>query len=95
MFEAVEHYRPHVIAMLSDAGPTGFTVKELRARLNAGEEVIRRTLTLLLSTGAVRESYRHTPGARGAAPRVYTLARAGDSTLAATSATTPELVVTK
>jgi hypothetical protein len=82
MFEAVESYRPHVLMALGNAGPKGLTVKELRARLEAGEEVIRRTLTLLLSTGAVRESYRYTPGARGAVPRVYTLTQASNLTSA-------------
>lgn len=95
MFEAVENYRPHVIAALCDAGPSGLTVKELRARLDAGEGVIRRTLTLLLCTGTVRESFRYTPGSRGAVPRVYTLAQPNDATLAVSPATAPEQAVTE
>jgi predicted ArsR family transcriptional regulator len=74
MIETIESYRPHVIAALTQAGPDGLTVKELRASLGAGEQVIRRTLTVLLATGAVRASLRYRPGVRGAVPRVYQLA---------------------
>ena len=95
MFEAVESYRPHVIAALGDAGAQGLTVKELRARLEAGEGVIRRTLTLLLCTGVVREAFRYTPGARGAVPRAYTLAHADDTTPVVSSATALEQAVTE
>lgn len=95
MFEAVESYRPQVIAALGAAGPQGLTVKELRAHLEAGEEVIRRTLTLLLSTGAVHESFRYTPGARGAVPRAYALAQVSDLTPAVSPATVPEQAVTE
>jgi hypothetical protein len=50
MFEAVENDRLHVSTALGNAGPMGLTVKEVRTRFEAGEEVIRQTLTLLLST---------------------------------------------
>jgi hypothetical protein len=95
MFEAVENYRPHVIAALGDAGAQGLTVKELRARLEAGEGVIRRTLTLLLCTGVVREAFRYTPGARGAVPRVYALTQLNDATLAVSPAAALEQAVTE
>ncbi|WP_199735556.1 hypothetical protein [Corallococcus sp. AB045] len=95
MFEAVENYRPHVIAALGDAGTKGLTVKELRERINAGEEIIRRTLTLLLCAGKVRESFRYTPGARGAVPRVYALTQINDATLAVSPASASEQAVTE
>ncbi|CAM4063720.1 hypothetical protein [Corallococcus exiguus] len=95
MFEAVESYRHHIIATLGGAGTQGLTVKELRARLEAGEGVIRRTLTLLLCTGVVREAFRYTPGARGAVPRAYTLVPTGDSMLPASPTATSERVVTE
>jgi hypothetical protein len=74
MIEVLEKYTPHVIAALTQAGPDGLTVKELRGHLGASEQFVRRALTLLLATGAVRVSHRHRPGVRGAVPRVYQLA---------------------
>ena len=80
MIEALEQYQPRVIAALTHAGPDGLTVKEIRASLGAGEQVIRRTLGALLATGTVRESLRYRPSVRGAVPRVYTLAQSNTLT---------------
>ena len=84
MIETLEKYRPRVIAALTHAGPDGLTVKELRASLGDGEQIIRRTLGALLATGTVRESLRYRPGVRGAVPRVYTLAQSNALMPAAT-----------
>jgi predicted ArsR family transcriptional regulator len=86
MIEVLEKYIPHVTAALTQAGPDGLTVKELRGHLGAGEQFVRRALTLLLATGAVRVSHRHRPGVRGAVPRVYMLADPNALTSVATPA---------
>ncbi len=84
MIETLEQYRPRIIDALTHAGPDGLTVKELRGSLGVSEQVIRRTLGALLTTGTVRESLRYRPGVRGAVPRVYTLAQSNALTPAAT-----------
>jgi hypothetical protein len=85
MIETLEKYRPRVVAALTQAGPDGLTVKELRACLGDGEQVIRRTLGALLATGSVHESLRYRPGVRGAVPQVYTLTQSNALTLPATT----------
>ena len=62
MIETIESQRPHVIVALTQAWPDGLTVRELRASLGAGAQVIRRILTVLLATGAVRQFLRYKSG---------------------------------
>jgi hypothetical protein len=80
MIETLEQYRPRIIAALTQAGPDGLTVKELRASLGDGDQIIRRPLGALLTTGVVRESLRDRPGVRGAVPRFYTLTQSNTLT---------------
>jgi hypothetical protein len=50
----------------------GLTVPELCDRLNGcSDTIVRRALDVLVYLGEVHEGPRHTPGRRGAMPRVY------------------------